>query len=85
MKTVKSLKSHVKGFKDENKALKQELLSKATIIEKLERSLVKLQNDDSHHKQIVELTNDIKRGEMKLRKMKERCNNYRAEKDALRN
>ena len=31
-----------------------------------------------------ELINDVKRAEMKLRKMKERRNNYRTEKEALK-
>jgi len=32
---------------------------------------------------LKELTNDLKRTEMKLRKMKERAKIYRSEKDAL--
>ena len=48
MKTMKALKNQIKGFKDENKILKCELNSKATAIDKLENSLHKLQNDDSH-------------------------------------
>lgn len=84
MKTIKLLKSQVKKFTEENKALKQELFGRATTIDKLEKSLVKLQNDDSFQKQLNELSNDIKRRDMKLRKMKERRNIYRAEKDALK-
>ena len=30
------------------------------------------------------MTNDLKRAEMKLRKMKERRNHYRSEKDSLK-
>ena len=84
MKTIKLLKSQVKKFTEENKALKQELFGRATTIDKLEKSLAKLQNDDSFQKQLNELSNDIKRRDMKLRKMKERRNIYRAEKDALK-
>ena len=50
MKTMKALKNQIKGFKDENKILKCELNSKATAIDKLEKSLHKLQNDDSHQR-----------------------------------
>ena len=50
MKTIKLLKSQVKKFTEENKALKQELFGRATTIDKLEKSLVKLQNDDSFQK-----------------------------------
>ena len=82
MKTMKALKNQIKGFKDENKILKCELNSKATAIDKLEKSLHKLQNDDSHLRQVQELQNEIKRTEMKLRKMKERRNHYRGEKES---
>lgn len=50
MKTMKSLKNQVKGFKDENKILKCELNSKATAIDKLEKQLHKLQYDETHQK-----------------------------------
>ena len=81
MKTVKSLKSQNKGLKDENKALRQELHSRSLTIEKHEKTIFKLQNDEAHQKQVQELSNDVRRAEMKLRKMKERRNYYRNEKD----
>ena len=81
MKTMKSLKSQIRGFKDENKILKLELTAKATHIDKLEKQVHKLQHDDTHQRQIQELQSEVKRTEMKLRKMKERRNYYRNEKD----
>jgi predicted RNase H-like nuclease (RuvC/YqgF family) len=42
MKTIRMLKSQVKRFSEENKALKQELSTRASTIEKLEKSLVKI-------------------------------------------
>lgn len=81
MKTMKSLKSQVRGFKDENKILKCELAAKATLIDKLEKQVHKLQHDDTHQRQVQELQSEVKRTEMKLRKMKERRNYYRNEKD----
>ena len=90
-KTVKTLKTKVqslkednKGLKDENKIIKQELTSKGQTIDKLEKFVVKLQNDETHKKQMLEVTNDLKRAEMKLRKMKERRNHYRNEKDTMK-
>ena len=47
-KTLKSLKAQVKGLKDENKALKSELNTKSTTIDKLEKTVLKIQNDESH-------------------------------------
>ena len=82
-RTMKQLKKQMKAIKDENRALKQELTSKNSQIEKLERTVHKLQNNEVHEKQVQELTNDVKRTEMKLRKMKERRNHYRTEKDQL--
>ena len=40
------LKIQVKGLKDENKALKQEVSSKNNVIEKLEKTVHKLQTDE---------------------------------------
>ena len=50
MKTMKSLKSQIRGFKDENKILKLELTAKATHIDKLEKQVHKLQHDDTHQR-----------------------------------
>lgn len=82
MKTMKALKNQIKGFKDENKIIKNELSAKTSTIERLERQLHKLQHDDTHQRQIQELQSEVKRNEMKLRKMKERRNYYRNEKDS---
>ena len=82
-RTMKQLKKQMKAIKDENRALKQELTSKNSQVDKLERTVHKLQNNEVHEKQVQELTNDVKRTEMKLRKMKERRNYYRSEKDQL--
>ena len=84
MKTMKSLKHQIKGFKDENKILKCELSSKSTAVDKLEKQLHKLQYDETHLKQVQELTSEVKRTEMKLRKMKERRNHYRGEKEQVK-
>ena len=84
IKTIKSLKTQIKSLKDENKILKQDIGSKALAMEKMEKTILKLQNDETHQKQVNELINDVKRAEMKLRKMKERRNNYRTEKEALK-
>ena len=52
MKTMKALKNQIKGFKDENKIIKNELSAKTSTIERLERQLHKLQHDDTHQRQI---------------------------------
>lgn len=50
VKSVKTLQNKVKNLKDENRAIKQELSSKNNTIEKLEKTVLKLQNDDAHQK-----------------------------------
>ena len=40
----------MKSIKDENRALKQELQSKSATIEKLEKTVHKLQNNEAHEK-----------------------------------
>lgn len=73
----------MKSLKDENRALRQELHSKTVTIEKLEKTVQKLQLNEVNEKQLQDLSSDLKRTEMKLRKMKERRNYYRSEKDAF--
>ena len=51
-KTLGKLKNQVKSLKDENKAMKQELGSKNNVIDKLEKTVHKLQTDDTHIKEI---------------------------------
>lgn len=45
--------------------------------------MAKAQSNGEMQRQVNDLASDLKRTEMKLRKMKERRNHYRAERDQL--
>ena len=81
--TIKGLKSQIKSLNGECKALKQENSGKTLTIEKLEKTCDKLKNDQTNQQLILDLQNEMKRKDMKLRKMKERRNIYRDEKEGL--
>ena len=77
--TIKSLRASVRQLKDEKQVLRTENVGKTQIIEKLEKE----RQDQNQAQVIMDLQSDIKRKDMKLRKMKERRNIYRDEKESL--
>lgn len=81
--TVKYLKQQLKTYKDEVKSIKHDSFVKQQTIERQEKTIDKLRIDHVSQQAVTELSNELKKTETKLRKMKERSINLKESKEAL--
>ena len=73
----------MKTYKEEIKALKHQSTTKQITIEKQEKLIDKLKFDHVQAQTVAEMTNEIKKCEMKLKKMRERRDTLKEARDSL--
>ncbi len=73
----------MKTYKEEIKALKHQSTTKQITIEKQEKLIDKLKFDHVQAQTVAEMSNEIKKCELKLKKMRERRDTLKEAKDSL--